>query len=355
MKLISSFLLCNKKTLVLTTTITFSNFLFAQGTCASPDGAFYSASGLPGTYAIANANGLCRNNLTAGQTYCWTYTYPASGDFSMKIIITGSCGNCNTTASMCLSPGCSGGFTSVPTGCGSIQYTSSCAIQESGGIELGTGASPAQTCGTLFTWCITVPAGCSTMDVCTVVSPTFCGILPVELLSFTGKNRCEKNTLAWTSASETNNDYYTLQRSLDGESFSVAAILDGAGNSTQPISYSVEDNDFPSAEQVYYRLSQTDRDGTTKTFNPISVTRSCGNDISISPSLTDDLVTLNFQNNDSKASIAVFDMYGQMVLTEEKPEERDTQEIRLGHLTKGIYLVFARSNNKEILQKVLVR
>jgi hypothetical protein len=193
------------------------------GSCASPDGSFFGTSLISSgsiDYNTANTNGLCYNNLNPGQTYCWTYFYPSSGNFRIEIILNETCG-CDATLFNSLSPACSG-TTCVSNppppfsiGCGAIQYNSSCAIQQNGGLEFGgSGAcTPALTCGSIYTFCITVPAGCATMDVCPMVYCTAgtgnCA-LPVELLSFTGKNRCETNILYWTSASEINNDYYTI-------------------------------------------------------------------------------------------------------------------------------------------------
>ena len=83
-------------------------FLSAQGSCASPDGSFFGFDGsFSHTYATANANGWCYNNLNPGQTYCWTYFYPSSGDFMMDIIINGSCGNCDGGNLLYLGTACS--------------------------------------------------------------------------------------------------------------------------------------------------------------------------------------------------------------------------------------------------------
>ncbi len=100
--------------------------------------------------------------------------------------------------------------------------------------------------------------------------------LPVELLSFSAISAKNKAVLQWQTATETNNDYYTIYRSTDCVNFQKIAIFDGAGNSNSVMSYKYADFDAPQGT-VYYRLEQTDYDGTTVASKIVSV-----NHISIS-------------------------------------------------------------------------
>ena len=96
--------------------------------------------------------------------------------------------------------------------------------------------------------------------------------LPIELLSFTGEQHNENNILKWITASETNNDYFTVERSFDAINFEEVGIVDGAGNSISTLNYSLIDN-RPFDGVTYYRLTQTDFDGNHQSFGLISVTR----------------------------------------------------------------------------------
>lgn len=84
--------------------------------------------------------------------------------------------------------------------------------------------------------------------------------LPIQLIRFDGT--CKENTvlLNWSTASETDNDYFTIERSTDGISFSAIGNRDGAGNSMQVLHYHFEDTD-PFAGMNYYRIKQTDYNG----------------------------------------------------------------------------------------------
>lgn len=84
--------------------------------------------------------------------------------------------------------------------------------------------------------------------------------LPIELVSFTGQKSGQNNELKWTTASELNNDYFTIEKTLDGTNFEVVGIENGAGNSNQYLDYSLIDYDVRNVLN-YYRLKQTDFDG----------------------------------------------------------------------------------------------
>ena len=95
--------------------------------------------------------------------------------------------------------------------------------------------------------------------------------LPIDLVSFTGK--CENNTsvIEFVVASQINNDYYTIERSVDGYEWTEIGIIAGEGNTSTQMTYRWID-DSPMNGVNYYRLSQTDFDGTSETFAPIAIT-----------------------------------------------------------------------------------
>jgi len=94
--------------------------------------------------------------------------------------------------------------------------------------------------------------------------------LPIELFSFTGRQIKDYNLIEWVTASEINNDYFTLERSTDGESWERINYTPGAGNSNHNISYSYRDYTFENKIN-YYRLTQFDFDGKGKESFTISI------------------------------------------------------------------------------------
>ncbi len=84
--------------------------------------------------------------------------------------------------------------------------------------------------------------------------------LPVSLLYFNAELTESNVALSWSTASEINNDYFTVQRSGDGEVFENVSTVKGSGNSTQIRYYNFSD-EKPYSGLNYYRLKQTDFDG----------------------------------------------------------------------------------------------
>lgn len=96
-------------------------------------------------------------------------------------------------------------------------------------------------------------------------------VLPVDFTEFLGYNLRDYNALNWKTITETNNDYFTIERSLDMENWQIIHTENGAIQSTNELNYSYTDRDFTKNHVNYYRLSQTDIDGNKKELKVISV------------------------------------------------------------------------------------
>lgn len=96
--------------------------------------------------------------------------------------------------------------------------------------------------------------------------------LPIQLVKWEG--RCTGNVveLNWTTASEQDNAYFTIEKSRDGADWAAIGTVEGAGNSSSMIGYGFTDHDAQSL--AYYRLRQTDINGTTTVSNTVAV--GCG-------------------------------------------------------------------------------
>jgi hypothetical protein len=94
--------------------------------------------------------------------------------------------------------------------------------------------------------------------------------LPVELIYFEGFGYQYYNTLKWSTASEYNSDYFSLERSVNGEQWDYVGATKATGNSTQVVNYLYVDN-FRFNGFIYYKLNQFDFDGNFKVYGPISI------------------------------------------------------------------------------------
>ena len=100
--------------------------------------------------------------------------------------------------------------------------------------------------------------------------------LPIQLISFTGEKSGIDNELKWTTASELNNDLFTIERTYDGETFETVGTQNGAGNSITSLDYFLTDYNVRPVVN-YYRLKQTDFDGQSTVSEVISIDNSKSN------------------------------------------------------------------------------
>lgn len=94
--------------------------------------------------------------------------------------------------------------------------------------------------------------------------------LPIELTSFVGRKSGNNNILNWSTQSELNNDFFTIEKTVNGSEFEIVGIENGAGNSNQYLNYSLVDFDVKKVIN-YYRLKQTDFDAKYKFSEMISI------------------------------------------------------------------------------------
>jgi hypothetical protein len=94
--------------------------------------------------------------------------------------------------------------------------------------------------------------------------------LPISLLSFTAQPVVNKVLLNWATASEQNNEYFTIEKTRDGITFEQVGTVKGGGNTTSTLQYSSYDY-APYPGLSYYRLKQTDYDGVSETFHLVTV------------------------------------------------------------------------------------
>ncbi len=87
------------------------------------------------------------------------------------------------------------------------------------------------------------------------------GGLPIELVSFNAVESGDDVVCDWTTDSEINNDYFTVERSKDGVAYDPVVVIKGAGNSSHELHYSAIDKK-PLPGNSYYRLRQTNYDGS---------------------------------------------------------------------------------------------
>ena len=140
-------------------------------------------------------------------------------------------------------------------------------------------------------------------------------LLPVELISFDAYKDMENGRVrcAWKCASETNNNFFTLERSKDNSDWKPVCMVKGAGNTSMVTEYGATDTE-PFPGQSFYRLKQTDFDGTEKMLDIISVRfKDRIKSLVIYPSLTEGTITLKAQSEMGKSQLIITDALGAVV------------------------------------------
>lgn len=191
-----------------------------------------------------------------------------------------------------------------------------------------------------------------------IVCQAICAVLPVELLRFTGEALEQGNRLVWTTANEVNNDHFTLYRSTDGEHFEKLTQVAGAGNSNTTKNYVFLDTDAPKGV-TYYRLTQTDFDGTENAAGLVMLQRG-KNTLGINyiqPVPVKDQAVVSFNvPTEQTVNMQLFNVVGQLLFNTQiaATEGTNNQTIDLSHLPAGVYAVTLSSNDTRSV-KTLVK
>lgn len=164
--------------------------------------------------------------------------------------------------------------------------------------------------------------------------------LPVELVDFYAEIEDEEVVLYWSTASELNNDFFVLERSVDGQIFQPIGTVEGAGTTNEPQSYSLTDTN-PVNGLSYYRLKQVDYDGTTAFSQLVQVDYYEGLegvDVLLYPNPANDFVNISVDATIENLGLRIVDQLGRDV-TGEVDRNGNLYTMSTSHLNAGIYLV----------------
>lgn len=313
-------------------------FSFPAGTTIGPHG-FVSIGGpLSGatfnltTYMPANAtgqlwgSGAARWHLPNGDG--WLILYNSSASFVDGIYWTFAGNNpgiitsdASFTATMTRPTPCGGGTLShANTNSASMEYApfatvigSSFARSVDGGAALVLDPTP------------TIGATNATFVSCP---------LPVELISFEAHLNNRQVELTWQTASEHNNDYFSVERSHDGTSWETIENLQGAGNSTSLLSYQTYDF-YPYRGIGYYRLKQVDYDGKYSYSEIRSVYNT--DELMVLPNPSTGVFGIGGMPKHQENKILVLDITGKIL--EQHSMEEESFQLDLTQRNTGIYFV----------------
>lgn len=176
-----------------------------------------------------------------------------------------------------------------------------------------------------------------------------CIVLPIDLLSFAAVCNNGKVNLTWATASEKNNDHFTIERSKDGINYETIGTIAGARNSNQTLNYSFVDKE-PLEGTSYYSLKQTDIDGQNEKLKVITVSCDDGIEFTIYPNPgTGKFIVEGTEQN---SNIIITDVLGQTILQTKSTGGKT--EIDLSNCLNGIYFIRVISKNGPATKKIII-
>lgn len=163
-------------------------------------------------------------------------------------------------------------------------------------------------------------------------------ILPVELVAFEGKAVEKGVQLSWSTATETNNAGFELQKSYDAKDWETIAFVEGRGNSNVLNSYAFEDQTAVAGTN-YYRLKQLDFDGAFEYSEVVAVEmQEEAGRVLIFPNPSSRFFTVSFKNPSAQpVELSAFNSLGQLILSQQLLPNVENQQIEL--LEAGTYVI----------------
>jgi len=178
--------------------------------------------------------------------------------------------------------------------------------------------------------------------------------LPITLLSFTGAIEDGQVVLNWSTANESNNAWFTIERSKDGTNWQRLQRIAGVGTSNLTSTYTFTDQ-TPYSGLSYYRLIQTDLDGyqTYSSILPIQLESRLA-DILLYPNPATDQIMINFPTA-GKYGIVLLNSNGQ-TLQNLVVSTGNSLALNVSNRPAGVYFIcISRGGNKDIRKIIVLR
>jgi hypothetical protein len=221
--------------------------------------------------------------------------------------------------------------------------------------DVGSVTASGTTSGT-----IQMNSATSTFGLFTFASETGINPLPITLTSFSAQVEGTEVVTHWVTSMEINNDFFTVEKSVDAETFTPVAVVKGKGNSYTENYYSTVD-EYPYSGRSYYRLKQTDFDGKVS-YSALEAVNYDGPShagIRVYPNpSTGSPVTLELVGEKLTGSVPVeiFNEKGQKVLEFQLDVKEGQTSVQLplnGRLPNGIYILRANRNYR-LTRKIVI-
>jgi predicted amidohydrolase YtcJ len=166
-------------------------------------------------------------------------------------------------------------------------------------------------------------------------------VLPVNLVSFKGQLNDNKTHLEWVTSTEHHNNYFDIERSVDGVKFENIGTIKG-NNTRLTSSYTYSDDNLPTANVLYYRLKQVNFDGTYEYSDIIALNKKTKTpSVKVSPNPAFSYIQLSGISDNTQ--VEIYNEIGQIV--KKINSLNADNQISISDLSEGLY--FIRLMNKD--------
>lgn len=212
----------------------------------------------------------------------------------------------------------------------------------------GSGSSSNNTSGSIYT-----SSNVSNFSPFTLGSNSNSNPLPIVLLDFNAKAIENAINITWKTAAELNNDYYNVEKSLDGINWTVISTIKGIGTTESISEYGTIDANPVNGVQ-FYRLKQVDFNGQFEYSSIVPVKFSgLANKINLFPSPATTTLNVSLDNpENSEVTVNIYNSLGQIVMTANTLSSNLTLDI--AELQAGVYVVEIVCNG-ELTQSKLIK
>lgn len=179
-------------------------------------------------------------------------------------------------------------------------------------------------------------------------------ILSIDNFYFNGQRKDENNILRWQNAEEANDEYFSIERSEDGNSFVNIAKVNAEGNAT---GYTYIDLNSPN-QVAYYRLKQVYKNGFIRVSNIVQLKGNEKFNLDCYPNPVVDQLNIKFSSPEKgMMHLRIFDTHGKVVSNHEiqKSDSELLFNIDMTRLAPGPYILYVILNNKTREIRKLVR
>ncbi|MBX2873405.1 MAG: T9SS type A sorting domain-containing protein [Saprospiraceae bacterium] len=185
-------------------------------------------------------------------------------------------------------------------------------------------------------------------------------VLPVELLYFEANVKADGMlVVSWATAIEVNNDFFTIEMSLNGKDWKGLDEVKGAGNSDVELAYEWKNADINAAGTTYLRLKQTDFDGSFSYSDIESVTFSSKEaaqfEVNVFPNPATEYIIIEGIGADVAPQITLVNMQGQRMLIPVTDEGFNTRVDIPSYLPAGTYGLVIENGGQIDTQQLIIQ